>query len=271
MEPAYILKWHQEMGIVDMTASSPVDGFALKSQILKKPANTSKPVAAVQETAQPVMAADPTKAVRPPSDVALDTRKLADACKTLDDLRDAVHSFKGLGITRTATNVVFSDGNPNSDVMFIGEAPGADEDRQGIPFCGQSGQLLSQILKYIGLSRDKNYYITNSVFWRPPGNRKPTPEELAACHPFVEKHIALINPKLIVLVGGTAVTSVLGKAGGITKIRGTFFDYTNPYVDHNIAVMPMFHPSYLLRSPGQKKYAWEDALKIAEFTSSSAR
>jgi len=153
----------------------------------------------------------------------------------------------------------------DASVMFIGEAPGAEEDAKGIPFCGASGKLMDQIFAHVGLSRDKNIYITNTIFWRPPGNRKPTPEELAMCEPFVEKHIALIRPKLIVLVGGTAVASILGITQGITKIRGKFFDYKNGYLDYSIKAVPIFHPSYLLRSPGQKRYAWIDALQIADF------
>ena len=253
MEPLYVLTWHQAMGIHDAIEEYPFNAFVTKKKpvVVSPPANQAPPVA--PSVVVPI---------KSPVTAVLEAKKLAQESQTLDALRHAVQEFKGLAITRTATNTVFADGNPDSDIMFIGEAPGADEDRQGIPFCGQSGQLLSQILGCVGLIREKNYYITNSLFWRPPGNRKPTPEELAVCKPFVEKHIALIKPKLIVLVGATAVSAVLDKTLSITKIRGQFLDYTNPYLTAPIPAMPIFHPSYLLRAPGQKRYAWQDALKI---------
>ncbi len=259
MEPLYILKWHQEMGILDLIDENPVNSFARKNNKIKieKPANDSLENNIV-ETKQ--------INIKSPANAILDTKKLALQSNSLKELKEAVTNFDGLAITRTATNTVFADGNPESRIMFIGEAPGADEDKQGIPFCGQSGQLLSQILSYVGLIREKNYYITNSIFWRPPGNRRPTPEELAVCQPFVEKHIALIKPELIVLVGSTAISSVLNKSLSITKVRGQLLDYTNQFLNGtNIKVMPTLHPSYLLRSPGQKKYAWQDALKIKLF------
>ncbi len=254
MEPLYLLKWHQEMGILDLIDETPVNVF------LKK--KTSKKIIAANDEVVQLIKETPQMQIDSPANLAAATYKLAKESKNLDELRAAVKGFTGLAITRTATNTVFADGNPNSDIMFIGEAPGADEDREGIPFCGQSGQLLSQILYYIGLERDKNYYITNSIFWRPPGNRKPTPEEIAICKPFVEKHIALIKPKLIVLVGATSISAVLNKTLSITKVRGSFLDYKNEFMDYTTKVTPFLHPSYLLRSPGQKNYAWEDALGI---------
>lgn len=273
-EPLYILKWHQAMGIEAVVEETPLDAFALKAEKdHKKQQAMEAAKQQVQQISQSVtrtVAAQADQASKSPISAKLDTKRLADAATTLEELRQAVTSFDGLAITKTATNVVFSDGNPQAQVLFIGEAPGADEDREGIPFCGQSGQLLRQVIKYTGLTKTNNFYITNSLFWRPPGNRKPTPEELAVCRPFVEKHIALINPKLIVAVGATAVASVLEKSGAITKMRGQFIDYKNPYLDRVIPVMPTFHPSYLLRSPGQKKYAWLDSLKIQEFLESES-
>lgn len=204
----------------------------------------------------------PAKPIQSPLNTAHDTLKQAQSCKSTDELRNAIEGFKGISITKTATNTVFCDGQPDAQIMLIGEAPGAEEDARGIPFCGASGKLLDNMLSHIGLSREKNFYITNTLFWRPPGNRRPTPEELTICKPFVEKHIALIKPKLIILVGGTAVTSVLDSKHTITKIRGQFFDYTNQFLDESIKTTAIFHPSYLLRSPGQKKNAWHDCLTI---------
>jgi DNA polymerase len=145
--------------------------------------------------------------------------------------------------------------------MLIGEAPGANEDVEGIPFCGQSGQLLDNMLRSIGYD-NCNAYITNTTFWRPPGNRKPTAEELDICKPFVEKHIALLNPKLLVLVGGVAIADVLNTTESVGKLRLKFHDYTNKYLDKPIKVMCTFHPSYLLRSPSQKALAWKDWLMV---------
>jgi uracil-DNA glycosylase len=172
----------------------------------------------------------------PPASIAsavAQARALADAATDLAALEAAVRGFEGCGLKKTATNTVFAQGVAASGLMFIGEAPGAEEDRAGVPFCGPSGQLLDTMLGFIGLKRAENFYITNTLFWRPPGNRQPTKDELAICQPFVEKHIALVNPKLLVLVGGTATASVLGDARGITRLRGQVFSYTNQYMSNH--------------------------------------
>lgn len=237
-----------------------------QNRYAEKPAASAAtiPATAHVKTATTSSRPSPAPLVSPHS-LAQSTKQQAMACSTREELETAIRGFKGLSITKTATNTVFADGVPTAEIMLIGEAPGAEEDAQGIPFCGPSGQMLDQMLSYIGLSRPKNFYITNTIFWRPPGNRRPTPEELAVCQPFVEKHIALIAPKLIILVGGTAVTSVLGSAEGITKLRGKFFNYSNPFLEQPIPTTAIFHPSYLLRSPGQKRVAWQDALMIREY------
>ncbi len=192
-------------------------------------------------------------------------KDLADKATTLEELKKAVEGFDGLAIKKSATNTVFGEGNPKSDVMFIGEAPGENEDLEGRPFCGLSGQLLDKMLKFIGLERAKNFYITNTLFWRPPGNRKPTPEELAICKPFVEKHIALISPKVIILVGGTATFSVLGSKDSISQLRKVISPYNNEYLKKEVPCFAIYHPSFLLRSPSQKKVAWDDLLKIKKY------
>lgn len=189
-------------------------------------------------------------------------RALADAATDLAGLEAAVRGFDGCALKKTATNMVFAAGVAASRLMFIGEAPGADEDRSGVPFCGPSGQLLDRMLSFIGLNRAENFYITNTLFWRPPGNRQPTKEELAICKPFVEKHIALINPKLLVLVGGTATASLLNDTRGITRLRGQVFAYKNDYMASEVPVHVLYHPSYLLRQPLAKKQAWADLLAI---------
>jgi len=192
----------------------------------------------------------------------VNSRILADQCNDLEQLRDAVFNFNECLLKKTATNTVFSDGNPKAKIMLIGEAPGANEDIEGIPFCGESGKLLDQIFLSIGLSRKSNLYITNSVFWRPPGNRKPTNDEIKLCLPFLEKHISLINPDLIVVVGAVSLYALLGYEGSISKMRNQIIPYSNCYLSKPITAMTIFHPAYLLRQPSQKKTAWEDMLMI---------
>lgn len=245
------LKWYQAMGIDDI-------GSEKTTNQLKTPTP--------EATATPVTANENknTTAMSSPHQLMQLSKSLADQANSLSELEDAVRDFTHLSICKTATNTVFCDGQANSDIMMIGEAPGAEEDKQGIPFCGASGKLLDQMLECIGLSRQKNFYITNTLFWRPPGNRRPTPEEINICKPFVEKHIALFKPKLIILIGGTAITSVLASKQGITKMRGKFFDYSNGYTEETTKLTALFHPSYLLRSPGQKRLAWQDLLMIDE-------
>ncbi len=182
----------------------------------------------------------------------------------ISDLREALHNFKGCGLYKTATNMVFADGNEKAHVMLIGEAPGANEDVQGIPFCGDSGKLLDKVIYSIGLTREKNAYISNTVFWRPPGNRRPTDEEIRICRPFVEKHIALIKPKILIMVGSTASFALFGDLGPVTKQRKKIFEYKNEYLDKPIDSVVTFHPSYLLRQPLQKKAAWSDMLFIKD-------
>ncbi len=195
------------------------------------------------------------------------SRELADSANTIAELREIVMNFDGCELKKLATNTVFADGNPKAKIMLIGEAPGASEDAQGIPFCGDSGKLLDKMLASIGLSRESNAYITNTIFWRPPANRQPTTEEIEICRPFVEKHIALIDPALIILVGSTAATSLLGNNAGISKIRQEYYQYTNQYLQKPITTTALFHPAYLLRQPMQKKTTWYDLLKIQQYIS----
>jgi DNA polymerase len=196
------------------------------------------------------------------SELYKQAKKLADKSKTLEELKENLRNFDGLSIKKTATQMVFAEGNPNSKVMLIGEAPGENEDVQGRPFCGVSGQLLDRMLSFIGLYREKNFYITNSVFWRPPGNRKPTDEEINICRPFVERHIALINPEVIVIVGSTAAQSVLKTEETISTLRKNPHVIKCVYSGKDIKTFCIYHPSYLLRQPSQKKVAWGDFLRI---------
>jgi DNA polymerase len=200
------------------------------------------------------------------SEATATARELAAAATTLDELKEAIRQFEGLSLKGTATNLVFADGNPEARLMLIGEAPGAEEDRRGLPFVGPAGQLLDRMLAAIGHDRT-NSYITNIVNWRPPGNRKPSPAEMALCQPFIDRHIALVNPALIVLLGDTAAKTLTNRTEGITRLRGKWFTWNRPD-GGTIPLLPTFHPAFLLRSPGQKREAWIDLLaakrKLAE-------
>jgi len=193
----------------------------------------------------------------------LSAREAARAAPDLAALKAALARFDGLSLSRTATNLVFADGNPAAKIMLVGEAPGADEDRLGLPFVGVSGQLLDRMMAAIGLDRT-SFYITNVCFWRPPGNRKPTDTELAAQKPFVERHIELVAPKVLVLVGAAAAQGLLGTTEGITRLRGRWFQYRLSESGPMIPALPIFHPAYLLRQPAQKRETWRDLLKLKE-------
>lgn len=194
-----------------------------------------------------------------------EARTLADKATNLTELRYLLENFNGCELKEFATNTVFADGVTNATILLLGEAPGATEDEQGIPFCGESGIMLDRMLESINISRKTNAYITNTVFWRPPANRRPTNAEIEICKPFVEKHIALIKPKLIILVGSTAVTSLFGKNTIISEIRQNNYPYINKYLSEAIPTTAIFHPAYLLRQPTQKKVTWYDLLKIQDF------
>lgn len=262
LEPFAALAWQAEMGADECVDASPAMPWA--APVAPAPAapaakTSNAPHTATPRTASPAQAAAPSASVAQAMEEA---RELASKSNSLAELHDAIRNFNGCALKRTATNTVIAQGVPESGLMFIGEAPGADEDRQGVPFCGASGQLLDKMLGFIGLDRAKNFYITNTLFWRPPGNRKPTVEELAICQPFVEKHIALVKPKRLVLVGGTATQAILGDSRGITRLRGQMFEYGNSYMDGKIPVHVIYHPSYLLRQPSGKKQTWADLLAL---------
>ncbi len=202
-----------------------------------------------------------------PKDTAPRSMTMMPSATTVEALREAVKHFDGCALRQTAMNLVFADGNPTAPVMMIGEAPGEDEDRQGMPFVGASGQLLDQMMGYVGLTRAENVYITNILFWRPPGNRAPTDAEIVACLPFTERHIALVKPKLLVLLGGVAAKSLLRTKEGITRMRGRWVEYLPPVgsgLTEPIPCLPIFHPAYLLRQPAAKRQAWADMLQLAQ-------
>lgn len=217
----------------------------------------------------PAPAAAPARALGPVDQAAVTSaREAASAAPDLAALRAALERFDGIALRRTATNLVFADGNPAARVMLVGEAPGADEDRLGLPFVGVSGQLLDRMMAAIGLDRT-TFYITNVCFWRPPGNRKPTDAELAAQKPFVERHIELVAPQILVLVGAASAQGLLQTTEGITRLRGRWFEYRTPGLAAPIPTLPIFHPAYLLRQPAQKRETWRDLLKLKSRFSAS--
>jgi DNA polymerase len=236
---------------------------AVRSPIpIQRAAQTPPPSSQPPLRAQPASPRVDLRKLGPMDQAAIENaRDAARTAASLDDLRAALGRFDGISLRKTATNLVFADGNPASEVMLVGEAPGADEDRQGKPFVGVSGQLLDRMMAAIGLDRT-TFYITNVCFWRPPGNRKPTEAELAAQQPFVLRHIELVKPRILLLVGGSAAQILLGTNEGITRLRGRWFDYQSDGLSQAIPALPLFHPAYLLRQPELKREAWRDLLKI---------
>jgi uracil-DNA glycosylase len=192
-----------------------------------------------------------------------DARRLAAASASIEALRQAVAGFKGCPLHAAARNTVLSDGVADAPVMLIGEAPGGEEDAAGLPFVGRSGKLLDRMLATIGLSRRTNLYITNLVYWRPPQNRNPTPEEIQVCEPFLLRQIELVRPKLVLAAGAFSAQSLLGTAEGITRLRGRRHALRKPPLDA-VPCMPLLHPSYLLRRPAEKAKAWADMLAVAD-------
>jgi DNA polymerase len=194
-----------------------------------------------------------------PEAAIMAAREAASTAKTLDDLQALLTGFEGCTLRTTATQLVFADGNPQSRVMFVGEAPGYDEDIVGRPFVGRSGKLLDRMMAAIGLDRT-SAYIANVVPWRPPGNRTPTPQETAICLPFIRRQIELADPDILVCLGGPAMQTLLGIKDGITRSRGRWFPYDTGR--REIRALATFHPAFLLRSPLQKRFAWRDFLAL---------
>jgi len=190
-----------------------------------------------------------------------DARAAAAASHDLTALRAAIAAFDGCDLKKTARNTVFCDGAESADIMLVGEAPGRDEDEQGKPFVGRSGQLLDKMFAAIGFARSSNLFISNVIFWRPPGNREPTPAEVGQCQPFIERAIALKSPKILVFVGGVAAKAMLGGEAGVMKLRGRKLEY-KPREGPSVNAMVMLHPAYLLRRPQEKRLAWNDLLLL---------
>lgn len=219
--------------------------------------------AEVAQRIAPPPAPKPVPRARAKAESAVDSaRALAAAAQSVGELRAAVENFNGCALKATARNTVFSDGAEDADVLLIGEAPGKDEDEQAKPFVGRSGQLLDRMLAAIGLDRSSNILISNTIYWRPPGNRDPTPGETLTCLPFVERLIELKQPKLLILAGKAAAHTVLKRDEAVNRLRGRRLNYTREGLGLPVNTMVMLHPAYLLRQPQQKRLAWADLLAI---------
>jgi DNA polymerase len=269
-----VLLFYAEAGCDEAIGDVPVDRTSLpairpaaSAGAATMPADRGDPVAAVRPPAAPAAGRPATmppaagRAVLSAQEAESAASHAAAACSTIAELAAAIQAFDGCSLKATATNTVIARGNPAAPLMIIGEAPGRDEDAQGKPFVGESGQLLDRMLKAIGRD-ESNVYISNILFWRPPGNRDPSTEEILACKPFIERLIMLAQPKLIVCAGKHAAATLLGTTQGITRLRGRWQEYRRG--DFAIPAMPMLHPAYLLRQPGVKREAWHDMLSLAE-------
>lgn len=255
-----LLRWYADMGVDTAVGDEPVDRFA-ESAVAARPASTPAVVSEPMRnpapaTPQPRMASPaPTMLTASPDTVELAAREQARSARTLEELRDLLDRFEGCALKATASRLVFADGAPDARVMFVGEAPGRDEDIQGKPFVGRSGQLLDRMLAAIGLDRTKAY-IANVVPWRPPGNRDPTPQETTICRPFIERQIELVNPQILVCLGARSAQALLGVSEGILKLRGRWLEHT--IAGQPVRAIATLHPAYLLRQPVQKRLAWRD-------------
>lgn len=242
-----------ESGVDTLVGETPRDRFAEAQAERAAPLSASATSTMARPAAAP---AQPMAAVALDADESVRTATaLARAANTLEELRAALATFEGCALKRTAKNLVFADGNPQARVMLVGEAPGADEDRAGLPFVGRSGQLLDRMLAAIGLDRT-SVYIANTIPWRPPGNRDPSTLEAALCRPFIARQIELADPDVLVCLGKSSVQSLLGVTEGITKVRGRWFDFDTGR--RKIRAVAMYHPAFLLRQPSQKRSTWRD-------------
>ncbi|HTQ14626.1 MAG TPA: uracil-DNA glycosylase [Rhizomicrobium sp.] len=268
-DPLSTLAWLVESGADEALLDEPVNRLK---------ASSNPPLVGGSKSAERISGRGPEPTLRPapapknPSDFSTRPQgagttdsigsaiEIAARCNSLAELRVAMEAFEGCALKKTAASTVFADGTPSHRIMFIGEAPGQEEDRQGKPFVGRAGQLLDRMLAAIGLDRKTNAYITNVINWRPPGNREPSPEEAATCLPFLRRHIELARPQILILLGAVSARHVLGRPDGIMRLRGKWLEYHA--AGKLIPVMPTLHPAYLLRRPADKKLAWQDLQAI---------
>jgi uracil-DNA glycosylase len=258
-----LLAFYLEAGVDCALGDEPVDRLAEPDSVPVAAAAPREIVPARASREIPAaMAAVPRADIALAPDEAISSaREAARTAPSLEALRQLLESFDGCALKHTATRLVFADGNPQARVMFVGEAPGRDEDIEGLPFVGRSGKLLDRMIAAIGLDRSKAY-IANVIPWRPPGNRTPTPQETQICLPFIRRQIELVNPDVLVTLGNPSTQTLLSTRDGIMKTRGKWFDYDTG--TRTIRAIATFHPAYLLRSPSYKRMTWQDLLAIAK-------
>jgi uracil-DNA glycosylase len=261
IDPGQLLQFYIDCGADEAMGDTALDRTKLADKVAAFPAQAAAKSAGLPSASIPP-ASIPDSAPLGTIEALGDARALAAEAKTIDALKKALESFQGLSLKRTATQIVFADGNPEARVMLVGEAPGADEDRLGRPFVGVSGQLLDRMLGSIGLSRESNIYISNVINWRPPGNRSPSEAEVALSLPFIQRHIELVNPAVLIFAGGVAAKALMNTSVGITRLRGKWAEHMSEGLAKPIPALPLFHPAYLLRSPQEKRLAWADLLKL---------
>ena len=254
-----MLSFYLESGVDCALTEEPVNRLA--DPDIAPPAREAapeKPAARAMPAPLPLLRADAPPA---PDAAIASAREAARTAPTLDALRALLETFDGCSLRNTATRLVFADGNPQARVMFVGEAPGRDEDIEGLPFVGRSGKLLDRMISAIGLDRS-SAYIANVIPWRPPGNRTPTPQETQICLPFVRRQIELVNPDVLVTLGNPSTQALLGTREGIMRTRGKWLEYDTG--SRTIRAIATFHPAYLLRSPSYKRMSWQDLRAIAK-------
>lgn len=264
------LSWLVDAGADEAVLDEPVNRLVARtpaaaaspSVAAREPVRSLAPSSFEKTFSRPMPQAEKKSAPTVESDSVGSAMEIVARCNSLAELKAAMESFDGCALKKSATNTVFADGTLAHRIMLIGEAPGRDEDKQGLPFVGRAGQLLDKMLASIGLDRKTNAYITNVINWRPPDNRDPTPEEVAICRPFLRRHIELVNPGIIILLGAVSARHVLGLSDGIMRLRGHWKEY---FVGGQmVPVMPTLHPAYLLRRPIDKKLAWRDLQAIQD-------
>jgi uracil-DNA glycosylase len=255
-----LLAFYLEAGVDCALGDDPVDRLA-EADSIPTVAAAPREIAPPRGTPATIPAAPRADIALAPDQAISSARDAARTAPSLEALRQLLENFDGCALKHTATRLVFADGNPEARVMFVGEAPGRDEDIEGLPFVGRSGKLLDRMIAAIGLDRSKAY-IANVIPWRPPGNRTPTPQETQICLPFIQRQIELVNPDVLVTLGNPSTQTLLSTREGIMRTRGKWFDYDTG--TRTIRAMATFHPAYLLRSPSYKRMSWLDLRAIAK-------
>ena len=268
-----MLRWYLDAGVDEAIRENPVDRYAApppqapvaRPKVPEMHAVERRGARPIASRRRPLRRPPPTAASRSaqPSPTRSSTAPyaLARRAASLEDLRAALAGFDACPLSKTATNLVFGDGSPQARIVLVGEAPGEEEDRQGKPFVGPSGRLLDRMLASVALDRTK-VFITNTVFWRPPGNRSPTSTEVATCMPFLERIIEIIDPAVVIALGGPAAGALLGQSESVGRLRGRWFTFQTAQMPRPVPATAIYHPAYLLRSPAQKRLAWRDLLAI---------